>query len=527
MRKGAAMAKRKKSAKPSRPTGALKPEQKVSLFFEHLLTHSKGELAGKPFTLSDWQWRDIIKPMFGRINPDGTRQIRTSYIEIPRKNGKSTIAAGIAIYMLFGDGEPGAEVVCAAADRDQASIVFDIAAQMVRNSSILSSLCTVLRKEIVTKDGRRLRAISADAHTKHGMSCSGIIFDEVHCQKDRELWDTLTTSTGARRNPLTVAISTAGYDRDSLCYELHTYAKGVRDGVIDDPTFLPVLYGAPDDADWTSEATWRMANPGYGVSVRPEYFIQAVTEARASPLREQAFRRLHLNQWTESSTRWLSMEKWDTCKAEMPNLDGRQCWAGLDLSATTDLSALVLAFPIDDTVWLMPFAWVPKAALKERERRNKQRLDTWALQGHIEQIDGEVIDYARIREKLHELSKRYQIRDIAIDMWNAAALAQQLQADGMNVVAFRQGYATMSPACKDFEALMLRGQLRHDGNPVLRWCVGNSVIEQDSAGNIKPSKSKSTEKIDLLVAGVMATARARLGEVAGSSVYEGRGLELL
>jgi phage terminase large subunit-like protein len=499
----------------------------VSKFFGQVLTHGKGELAGKPFTLSDWQFNDIIRPMFGAINADGTRRYRTSYIEIPRKNGKSTLAAGIALYLLFGDGEPGAEVICAAADRDQASIVFDIAARMVMQSKLLSSLCTVLRKEIVTKDGRRMRAISADAHTKHGMSCSGIVFDEVHCQRDRELWDTLTTSTGARRNPLTVALTTAGYDRESLCYELHSYARGVTDGTIVDPTFLPVLYGAPDSDDWRLEATWRKANPGYGVSVRPEYFVQSVIEAQASPMREQAFRRLHLNQWTESSVRWVALDRWDACRGEMPDLAGRPCWAGLDLSTTTDLSALVLAFPVDDQVWLLPFCWAPKGCLRERERRNKTRYDQWAAAGHIELVDGDVIDYELIRSRITELGLKYQIRDIAIDRWNAAQLAQQLQMDGLSVVAFGQGYASMSPASKDFETLIMQKRIRHDGHPVLKWCLGNAVIEQDSAGNVKPSKGKSTEKIDVAIAAIMATARSRIGEVAGTSVYEGRGLSML
>jgi phage terminase large subunit-like protein len=270
-----------------------------------------------------------------------------------------------------------------------------------------------------------------------------------------------------------------------------------------------------------------VANPGYGVSVKPDYFRQKVNEALVSPAEEQSFRRLHLNQWTESSTRWLNMERFDACAKPLPDLQGRACWAGLDLSSTQDLSSLVLAFPYDEKIVLKPFAWAPTGAVKERERRNKQRYDKWAADGHISLIDGEVIDYAEIKARILALAKEYRIREIAIDRWNAAQLAQELQAEGMTVVAFGQGYASMSPAAKAAEALILQGRVWHDGHPVQRWCWGNAVIESDSAGNIKPSKSKSTEKIDVCIAGIMAIARAQLGEVTGSSVYESRGLGML
>jgi len=472
-----------------------------------------------------------VLPFYGTLRPDGLRQYRVMPIGLARKNGKSTLAAMLGLYHLFGDREPYPEVICAAGSRDQAAIVFDTAAGMVRSCPELLKRCTVLRREIVRRDGGFLRCIAADGKLQHGLNASANILDEVHVWPDRELYEALTTSVLSRRQPVTIMISTAGHDRESLWYEIVTRAKAIaaarKAGNEIDDTMWPVIYEAPESAPWDKEQTWRIANPGYGVSVHSDYFRAKVNECRSSPAELQSFIRLHLNRFTDSYASWLDIEKWDSCKDEAPNLDGRQCWAGLDLSATTDLSALVLAFPVDDVVYLKPFAWAPKACLKERERRNKMRYDKWAAEGHIEIVDGEVIDYERIRSKIGELAKRYQIRDIAIDRWNAAALAQQLQADGVNVVAFGQGYASMSPAAKDFQALVMQHRLKHDGNPVLRWCVGNAVVEQDSAGNIKPSKSKSTEKIDLLIAGVMATARARLGEVAGSSVYEGRGLELL
>ncbi|NBW09717.1 MAG: terminase large subunit [Caulobacteraceae bacterium] len=507
--------------------------ERVRTFFERILTHSKGALAGQPLRLSDWQYRDIIYPLFGTLLPDGRRRYRTAYIEVPRKNGKSTLAAGIALYLLLADDEPGAEIVSAAADREQAAIVFEAAAAMVRASPALSRVCTVLRKEIVTNTGGRYRAISADAHTKHGYNCSGIIFDELHAQPNRELWDVLTTSTGARAQPLTVGITTAGHDRESLCYELHTHARAILDGAAHDDAFLPVIYAAPEGADWRLEETWRAANPGYGISVSTEYMRQACADAQLSAARELAFRRLHLNQWTDTVTRWLSLESWDACRSPRPDLSRRPCYAALDLSSTTDLSAFVLAFALDDgSIWIEPHCWAPRGVLKDRERRNKMRYDNWAASGHLYVTDGDVIEYEEVYARIKQLAQQYRIIDVAIDRWNTAQLAQQLQSDGLSVVAFGQGYASMSPAAKDFETLILAKKIRHDGHPVLRWCLGNCTIESDAAGNIKPSKSKSTEKIDALIASVMAVARVRVGSAGGSvrgapSVYESRGMSLL
>jgi phage terminase large subunit-like protein len=506
----------------------------VALFFDKCLTHVKGELSGRPLTLSDWQFNDIIKPLFGTLNDDGTRRFRTAYIEIPRKNGKSTLAAGIALFLLLADGEQGAEIVSAAADREQASIVFDIASSMIQANPLLSQRCTVMRKEIVTKNGSRYRAISADAFTKHGMNCSGIIFDELHAQPNRELWDVLTTSTGARVQPLTISITTAGHDRNSLCYEMHTKARGVLDGSIKDGSFLPVLYRAPDGSDWRKEETWRIANPGYGVSVRAEYFHQAAADAASSPARELAFRRLHLCEWTDTITRWLNLDNWDACRAARPDLTGRPCYGALDLSSTVDLSAFVLAFPMDDgTIWIEPYCWAPRGVLKLRERSNKMRYDQWYASSHLRLTDGDVIEYDEVYGHIKTLAQQYRIIDVAIDRWNCAQLAQQMQSDGIQVFGFGQGYASMSPAAKDFETLITAKKIRHDGHPVLRWCIGNCSIESDAAGNIKPSKSKSSEKIDALIASVMAVARSRVGEAGGikgigaPSIYEQRGMVTL
>ena len=497
--------------------------KQVKLFFERCLTHHKGELSGQPFLLSDWQYDRIIKPLFDTKRPDGLRQYRTTYIEVPRKNGKSTLAAGVALYLLFADSEPGAEVVSAAADREQARIVFDLAVQMVQASPVLKSFSTIYRTHIATKSGGTYRAISAEAYTKHGMNLHGIIFDEVHAQPNRELWDVLTTATGARRQPLTFAITTAGYDRTSMCYELHTYAKSLLNGTVQDSTFLPVIYAADEDDDWTAESTWKKANPGYGVSVKQDYFANSVAEAKVIPAKEQSFRRLHLCQWTESYSRWIGLDRWDACRSEdgdlAESLKHRECYVGLDLASTTDLAALSLIFPGEDGYSVLLYSFAPDEADRKREKENKPRISGWAREGWITTTDGNVIDYEVIRKKLHELAERYQVKEVAIDRWNATHLTTLLMEDGFTVVPFGQGFASMSAPTKEFEALILGGKLKHDGNPVLRWNVSNVVIEQDAAGNQKPSKKRSSEKIDGVVATVMALGRAMTRTQSGS-VYD-------
>lgn len=495
------------------------------------LRHFKGEHAGKPFKPDPWQWEGILKPFYGTLRPDGLRQYRRMTIELPRKSGKSMLAAALGLYHGMADGEAYPEVVCAAGSQKQAEIVFRAAAEMVRSNPLLASMCTILRQEILFKKGGYLRCIAADGKLQHGLDCSAVIMDELHVWPNRELYEALTTSTLSRRAPAEILISTAGHDRESLWFELVDRAKAVlsarKNGNDLDPTLWPVIYEAPEGADWTSEDTWKIANPGYGISVKKDYFVRKVSEARASPAEEMSFKRLHLNIWGTTSHGFLPIQRWDDCAEKPPDLTGRRCWAALDLSSTTDLSALVLAFPIEDKIWLLPFAWAPRQALEVRERRNKTRFDNWVRSGHLYATEGEVINYEQIRAKINELSKLYKIQDIAIDKWNAHQMAQCLQADGFEVIGFSMGWAVLSPATKDFEQLTLGGKIRHDGHPVLRWCVANTAVESDSSGNIRPSKKKSSEKIDLCVASIMATARARVQAVQTISPYQSRGVRVL
>lgn len=492
----------------------------VRRWFSTCLIHIKGELGNKPFHLDDWQFRDIIAPLFGRLDDDGLRITRTMFCLLPRKNGKSTICAGLALYMLFCDDEPGAEIYSCASTRDQAKIVFEMAAGMVRASPILQGKAKIYKNEIVHKNGGKYVAVSAEAGGRHGASASGIIFDEVHAfGRDRELWDVMTTSTAARRSPLTCAITTQTADRLSLCYELYGYSKQVRDGLVIDPSWLPVLYEAPKEMAWDSPETWQLANPGYGTSVKVDYLTKEVELAKKMPAREQTFRQLHLCQLTESNERWLSMEAFDRCQSEAPpDLTGARCYAGLDMSSNQDLTALVLVFPLDDgRRWVETHVWVPREGLRMRERRNLPTYDAWARKGWITVLDGEVIDYSKVRAKIFELAERYDIRRLVIDRWNSAQMSQELIEAGIKVEGMGQGFASMGPATSALERAFLQGKVAHDGNPVLRFCFSNATPESDSAGNIKLSKKKSLDRIDAAVAMCMANARLEYDEATGPS----------
>jgi phage terminase large subunit-like protein len=490
-------------------------------FFSKCLTHTKGEWAGQPLHLDPWQADQIIRPLFGWKRRDGTRKYRTAFIMIPRKAGKSTLAAGIANYLLFADNEPGAEVYSAAADREQAAIVFEMAKGMIDASEPLRSRSTSYKRSIVVpSSASSYKVLSSDAYTKHGLSASGIVIDEVHALPNRELWDVLTTSTGARRQPLTVAITTAGYDRHSLCYELYDYAVKVRDGIITDEAFLPVIFEVGKDDDWTQPATWHKAHPGLGVSVKEEYFAAECAKAQQLPGYENTFKRLLLNIWTEQNNRWLAMDAWDKCAEDLPDLAGRQCFAGLDLASTTDIAALVLAFPIDGKVHLLPFFFVPREGMKRRQDRDRVPYVDWVRQGHIIATEGNVIDYDVIRAKINALSEIYQIKEIAIDRWNATQLSTQLSGDGFEMCAFGQGFASMSAPTKELERRVLSQEVNHAGNPVLRWMASNVSVNQDAAGNMKPDKSKSTERIDGIVASLMALGLVIATDTERGSAYD-------
>lgn len=501
---------------------------RVVAFFHRYLRHAKGERAGQPFALEPWQADRVLRPAFGWVRSDGTRLVRYLFLAVPRKNGKSTLAAGIGLYLLTADDEPGAEVFSAAADREQAAIVYDTALSMRGAHPALAKRVrpyASAKRMVVSATGSLYRCLSADAYTKHGLNAHGVLFDELHAQPNTELWDVLTTATGARRQPMVVAITTAGFDRGSLCWREWQRAAAMLEGQRIDPTTLPVVYAAPPDAPLDDPATWALANPNLGVSLKPGYMREAAARALESAAEENAFRRLHLNQWTQQDVRWLRMDRWDACAdpaVTLEALTGRPCYVGLDLSSTSDLTACVAVFP-DDGNAVLTWAWVPAGSVELRSRREGVPYQEWVRDGHLYATDGDRVDYDAVREHLRALSERVDIREVAVDPWNSQQLQTQLLEDGFSVVKFPQRFATMSSPAKLLERMVLDSTLRHDGNPVLRWAAGNVAVRVDPMANIMPDKKRSTEKIDPVVALVMALGRAEVRTTPEVSVYRSGG----
>ena len=501
--------------------------------FIECLCHTKGKWAGQKFELIDWQ-EQIIRDLFGILKPNGYRQFNTAYVEIPKKMGKSELAAAIALLLCCGDGEQRAEVYGCAADRNQASIVFDVAADMVQ-------LCPDLEKRVqIYKSNKKLvylptnsfyQVLSAEAYSKHGLNVHGVVFDELHAQPNRKLYDVMTKGSGdARMQPLYFLITTAGNNTESIGYEIHQKAKDILEGRKIDPTFYPVIYGAEEGDDWTDPKVWKKANPSLGITVGIDKVRDACESAKQNPAEENSFRQLRLNQWVKQSVRWMPMDKWDKCAfaADPSQLEGRVCYGGLDLSSTTDITAFVLVFPPedeDDKYIVLPYFWIPEENMQIRVNRDRVPYDLWERQGYLQTTEGNVIHYGFIEKFIEQLGERYNIREIAFDRWGAVQMVQNLEGMGFTVVPFGQGFKDMSPATKELMKLVLEERIAHGGHPVLRWMMDNIFIRTDPAGNIKADKEKSTEKIDGAVATIMALDRAiRCGNNTGASVYDNRGL---
>ena len=509
--------------------------QRVVRFIE-ALRHTKGEFHGQPFHLLPWQEK-IIRDVFGTVRDDdpAMRQYTTAYIEIPKKNGKSELGAAIALNMLINDDEWKAEVYSCASDRQQAAIVFDVAVDMVRQSPALMKRVKIIpstRRMIYQPTGSIYQVLSSEVATKHGLNVSACIFDELHTQPTRALYDVMTQGSGdARRQPLWFLLTTAGTDRNSICWEVHQKALDILEGRKNDPRFYPVLFGLPDDADWTSEENWYRANPSLDHTITIDKVRDAFRKAQETPADENQFRQLRLNQWVKQSVRWMPMDKWDECGGVVDPyaLEGRACYAGLDLSSTSDLTALVLVFPPtseDEPYIALPFFWLPEETLSLRVRRDHVPYDQWAKRGYIQTTEGNVVHYGFIERFICELGERYDIREIAHDRWNATMMVQTLEDDGFTMVPFGQGFKDMSPPTKELMRIVLEHRLCHGGHPVLRWNMDNAFVRTDPAGNLKLDKEKSTEKVDGAVALVMALDRAMKNQ-GGDSVYNHRGLLIL
>ena len=503
-----------------------------AVMFIQNLCHTKGKWAGKKFLLLPWQ-EQIVRDIFGIVKEDGNRQFRSAYVEIPKKNGKSELAAAIALYLLFADNEMSAEVYGAAADRQQASIVFDVAKQMVEMSPALLRRCKLMgatRRIVNYSNAGFYQVLSAEVGTKHGFNVSGLVFDEIHAQPNRKLYDVLTKGSGdAREQPLFFIITTAGTDKNSICYELHTKAQDILAGRKLDPFFYPVVYGLSEEDDWTDEKKWYQANPSLGHTIQIDRVRDAFLSAMDNPAEQNVFKQLRLNIWTSATVCWIPDHIYDRGNTPVPveSLRGRDCYGGLDLSSTSDTTAFVLVFPPrteEEKYIVMPFFWLPEETLDLRCRRDHVPYDVWQKQGYIMTTEGNVIHYGFIERYIEQLGETYHIREIAVDRWNATQMIQNLEGDGFTMVPFGQGYKDMSPPSKELYKLLMEGNFIHGGNPVLKWMAQNIVMHQDPAGNIKPDKEKSTEKIDGIVAWIMALDRCIRHKDESGSVYDSRGI---
>jgi phage terminase large subunit-like protein len=462
-----------------------------------------------------------------------TRQYRKCYTEIPKKNGKSELAAGVALFGLFADDEPAAEVYGAATDRDQASIVFDVASGMVQQSAALSQRSKIIdsRKRIAHTSGSFYRVLSAEAHSKHGYSIHYVIFDELHAQPNRDLYDVLTLGSGsARRQPLFFFITTAGYDRNSICWEVHEYARQIIAGTIKDERFLAVMYSADEKDDWTDEKVWRKCNPSIGEIIKIEDLRSECKEAQASPALQNTFRRLRLNQWTQQASRWIDMQLWDEQAGTVieEELIGRECYGALDVSSVSDFTCWAMAFPHEDRQhvdFLFRF-WCPEEKIYDKRNRYSGQYQVWARDGYLIATPGNAIDKSFIKKQILEDAEKFNLIDMNVDALFqgydiAMELARELGDD--RVIPMRQGFISYAAPMKDFEERLLKKCLHHGGNPVARFCADNVVVAEDAAGNYKPDKENSQSKIDGIVCAVMALDR--LGRrTSFKSVYEDRGL---
>jgi phage terminase large subunit-like protein len=501
------------------------------------LLHLTDDFYGKPFVLQDWE-HDIIWDVYGTVNNKGYRQYSYSYLEIPKKNGKTTLIAGLGLYHLACD-PPGGQIYCCAADREQAGLTYHAAIQMIEQDEGLQELFKITdsKKTIVNRQtGTFLKVLSAEAYTKHGINPTVVIFDELHAQPNRDLWDVMTFGAGAaRKETLYWIITTAGDDPDrkSVGWEQHEYARKIRDGEHTDPYWHVKIYGAPEDADIFDEKIWYEVNPSLGVSIDIDKVRLEATGAHNDPAKEKLFRWLRLNQWVSlKRVGWLPLSLWDSTvgKWGVSDLIGKKCYAGLDLSSTTDLTGLVLIFPpqdgVDDFRYISE-GWIPEDSMRERVHRDSVPYDRWVNQKYLHSTPGCIIDYGFIESRIMQINQQYNLMALGTDPWNSRMLTQRLSNQGITVIEVAQNMLMLSPAMKETERLLRSGQMTHDNNPVSRWCFGNVNIAVDGNENIKPMKNKSEERIDLSVAQIICMAlMIRMG--ANKTIcYENRGMRSL
>lgn len=500
-----------------------------ALKFFSALKHSKGEWAGTEFHLEPWQ-EFIVWNLFGWKRVDnGYRRFRTCYLEVSRKNGKSTLVSGIGLYLFIADNEPGAEVFSVATKKDQACITHSEATRMVSYSPILKSKIRTFRNNLHCEATHsKFEPLGSDADTTDGLNISGAIVDELHAHKTRDLLDRVTTATGSRRQPLIIAITTAGFDKNSVCWEQHSYTERILEGTVKDESFFGIIFTIDKDDSWDDESVWIKANPNLNVSVKLDDLRRKMKKAKEIPAEVNTFLRMHLDVWTESVTRWLSVEAWDGCNLYPiadEKLSGRSCYGGLDLSTNIDITALVHVFPpengYDEVFDILARFFIPADQIANRVRRDRVPYDVWVRQGFVTATPGNVIDYSYVLSQIDKDAKQFDLKEIAFDRWGASKIIQDLQDMGFekpegkntysrHLIDFGQGFASMSAPTKELEKLILSRKINHGGNPVLKWMAANVVVKLDPAGNVKVDKGQSVERVDGIVALIMGISRAIL-----------------
>lgn len=492
--------------------------------FIECLKHVKGAKGGKQFILEDWQ-KGVIGCLFGwkRKRLD-TRRYRRCLLYVARKNGKTPLAAAILLSAMLQDREPGAELYGAASEYKQACLLFDQVRGMIQQDDMWDKNGGPLQifdgqQKAVTwrKKMTSYQVLTSGGKAKHGQNTHFVVIDELHAIDDREMLDTLETSIGARTQPIILYCTTADYQRISACNSTYKFACDVRDGVLGNKaalSFLPVIFEAEPGDDWTSPGTWRKANPNLGVSVSVEYLEEACAKAQAEPRFENEFKRLHCNIRTSQDVRWIPLSSWDECESEFTeeDMEGRTCYGGLDMASKSDLAAFTLVFPMDvdgkQKYSVLAWFWCPADNLPERDRKDNTEYAHWSDKGHLIATPGERTNHGWIRNEIVELKKRFKIKQIAYDGWNAEQIGQELSERGFEMVDFMQSCRQYNEPSQEFEACVAERRILHNGHPVLRWCVNNVTVRQDPRGNIMPDKAKSTEKIDGVTAMIMALSRA-------------------
>ena len=499
-------------------------------FFPNVLQHSKGRWSGQPFELSGWQ-KFIIWNLFGFKNMDGSRRFRVSYTEVGRKNGKSTFAAGLGLFMLIADGENGAEIYAAATKKDQARIIYDEADRMVKQSVGLRSYVQLYRHSILMPTTEsKFEPLSSDTRTMDGLNPHCAIVDELHAHKTSELWDMFDSAVGSRTQPLLFAVTTAGFNQHGVCKDQHDYGIKVLESIIEDDTMFVFICSLDEKDDWQDESVWRKANPNLEICVDLDDMRRMKNKAIESPAHLNNFLCKKLNIWTNQQEKFFSMEHWKKCSKsiDINTLSGQPCWMAVDLSTKIDLTALAHAFKLkNDDVFLDVMFFCPKETAQARSRDDRVPYLKWAEQGWLQLTEGNVVDYAFIKYEIEKSWGKYDVKKMGFDQWNFEALRQQLITDGMDesrIVEFKQTLSHMSEPLKELEKIVIGGNLVFNNNPVLTWCAENTAIYRDPNDNIRPVKNKSTERIDGIVASVMAIGLMTTQAEQKTSVYETRGI---